>query len=69
MVEKRKLSTRARGEPLTKRAPTPPQASSPSELLDVGLPTKLQDAKALPTLNEPQPNALSAREYQNIAER
>ncbi|KAI9879708.1 MAG: hypothetical protein M1830_007493 [Pleopsidium flavum] len=68
MVEKRKLSTRARGDPPRKQASTPPQEPSFLEPLDEGLPTKLQDGKPLPALHEQQLKNLSAREYQNIAE-
>ena len=79
-MEKRRLSTRNRGEPpLKKRALTPPvapRAPPPStappqtpEPVEEGLPFRLKDPRLLPTLPEPQDLDLSAQEYQTISER
>ena len=79
-MEKRRLSTRNRGEPpLKKRALTPPvtprapplstaPAQAP-EHVEEGLPFRLKDPRLLPTLPEPQDLDLSAEEYQTISER
>ena len=79
-MEKRRLSTRNRGEPplkkrtlsppVTPRAPPPPTApSQPPEPVEEGLPFRLKDPRLLPTLPEPQDLDLSDQEYQTIAER
>ncbi|KAI9816050.1 MAG: hypothetical protein M1827_002042 [Pycnora praestabilis] len=70
MVEKRKLSTRARIEvPPKKRASTPPAEPSPSASASEGLPTSFADNQPLPTLHELQTDTLTLREYQSISER
>lgn len=82
MTEKRRLSTRNRGEPpLKKRALTPPPPPAPSraapahpplpptEPIVEGLPVRLRDGQALPTLLEPQNSSLSDKVYQTVAER
>ena len=79
-MEKRRLSTRNRGEPplkkraltppVTPRAPPPPTAPpQPPEPVEEGLPFRLKDPRLLPTLPEPQDLDLSAQEYQTISER
>lgn len=69
MGEKRKLSTRARGELQRKRTPTPPPEPISPGVQDEGLPTRLQEGKPLPTLSEPQPIPLSTAGYQTIVQR
>ena len=77
MSEKRRPSTRYRGEPPAKKratTPTPPpqprSAPTPTALVeDCSLPTRLQDGQRLPTLPEPQELNLRDSEYQNISER
>ena len=77
MSEKRRPSTRYRGEPpLKKRAitpppplPAPPAPAALEPVVNGGLPTKLQDGQKLPTLSEQQDLSLPATEYQSIAER
>ena len=79
MMEKRRLSTRNRGEPpLKKRAmtpPAPPRAPpssappDPIEPMEEGLPFRLKDPRLLPTLPEPQHGDLSPQAYQTISER
>ncbi|KAK4692356.1 hypothetical protein P7C71_g4830, partial [Lecanoromycetidae sp. Uapishka_2] len=80
MMEKRRLSTRNRGEPpLKKRAltppapPAPPRAAPalpppPAEPIIEGLPTKLRDGQPLPTLPGPQDSSLSDKAYQTVSE-
>ena len=79
-MEKRRLSTRNRGEPplkkraltppVTPRAPPPPTVPpQPPEPVEEGLPFRLKDPRLLPTLPEPQDLDLSAQEYQTIVER
>ena len=79
-MEKRRLSTRNRGEPplkkraltppVTPRAPPPPTAPpQPLEPVEEGLPFRLKDPRLLPTLPEPQDLDLSDQEYQTISER
>ena len=79
-MDKRRLSTRNRGEPpLKKRALTPPAPSRapppPSappatiEPREEGLPFRLKDPRLLPTLPEPQDANVSTEEYQTISER
>lgn len=77
MAEKRKLPPRERREPAKRRvseatpqshrkkAPTP-RAPSP---VDAPLPTKIKDADVLPIVRTRQPDNLSDKEYQSIAER
>ena len=76
MSEKRRLSTRYRGEPPPKRrALTPPPPTPPAppprpvEPTELGLPIRLRDGQPLPTLPEPQETKLSDRTYQSISER
>ena len=78
MTEKRRVSTRNRGEPpLKKRALSPlrppvsaPQPTPPrTEPLKAGLPIRLVDGRPLPTLPEPQDPCLPNTSYQTIAER
>ena len=79
MVEKRKATTRAKGEaPAKRRASaqiieeskeTPAPEAVAVEAVTNSLPTKLSDGKPLPTLDEPQPLDLSNKEYQSIAQR
>ncbi|KAJ5362514.1 hypothetical protein N7541_003358 [Penicillium brevicompactum] len=76
MAEKRKLPPRERREPAKRRvseatpqshrkkAPTP-RAPSP---VDAPLPTKIKDADVLPIVRTRQPENLSDKEYQSIAE-
>lgn len=76
MSEKRRPSTRYRGEPPAKKRATtptpppqprpPPTPAAPAE--DDSLPTRLQDGQKLPTLPEPQDLELRDSEYQNISE-
>ncbi|KAL8824711.1 MAG: hypothetical protein Q9191_004867 [Dirinaria sp. TL-2023a] len=76
MSEKRRPSTRYRGEPPAKKratTPTPPTQPRPAptptpQAEDDSLPTKLSDGQKLPTLSEPQDSDLLDSEYQNIAE-
>lgn len=80
IMEKRRLSTRNRGEPpLKKRAltplitprapPPPPTPPQPTEPMEEGLPFRVKDPRLLPTLPEPQDSDLSTQEYQTISER
>ena len=77
MSEKRRLSTRNRGEPpLKRRAVTPPPPPAPPappprpvEPTELGLPIRLRDGQPLPTLPEPQERNLPNRTYQSISER
>ncbi|KAI9791547.1 MAG: hypothetical protein M1833_001503 [Piccolia ochrophora] len=69
MVGKRKASTRAQVESPPKAQPSTPSDengldASPSRLL----PTKLDEGQPLPTLGEPQPEDLDAKDYQSVAE-
>ncbi|KAI9825865.1 MAG: hypothetical protein M1832_000806 [Thelocarpon impressellum] len=70
MVEKRKASTRGREGAASRRRTSTPleEASSSSESVEEGLPTKLINGQPLPTLDEPQSDGLSPREYQSVAE-
>lgn len=78
-MDKRRLSTRNRGEPpMKKRAltpPAPPRAPllpsippQPAEPMEEGLPFRLKDPRLLPTLSEPQDASLSTHAYQTISE-
>ena len=73
MTEKRRKSTRNRGEPpLKKRAATPPPPPQPQPTVsenEKGLPLKLQESQILPTLTEMQDQSLPDIEYQSIMER
>jgi hypothetical protein len=72
MVEKRKLSTRGRVESASKkqRPQTPPDPPSPAaDPTPEPLPTRVKEGKPIPTLEEPQAEALPSREYQSVAER
>ena len=78
-MDKRRLSTRNRGEPpLKKRALTPPVPRAPpppsappqqTEPMEEGLPFRLKDPRLLPTVPEPQDLDLSNQEYQTVSER
>ncbi len=74
MIEKRKLSTRNRGEPPIKKrrqstAPPPPTPQPLTVPVEEGLPVKLKDGQPLPTVPEQQNASLSITEFQSIAER
>ena len=72
MSEKRRLSTRNRGEPPLKKRPlTPPPLPPPPASTETqkGLPSRLQDNQNLPILKERQDPALPDSEYQSIMER
>ena len=73
MTEKRRKSTRNRGEPpFKKRAATPPPPPQPQPTAverEKGLPLKLQESQILPTLTEMQDQSLPDMEYQSITER
>lgn len=75
MERKRKLPARgARGEnahPSKKRTSTPEKhtPTPPPEPVEEPLPTSISAGKPLPTVNAPQPENLSSREYQTISER
>ena len=75
MTERRRTSTRFRGEPpLKKRATTPPPPPPPAPaavepVVHSGLPTRLQDGQRLPTLSRQQDPDLPSSEYRSIAER
>ncbi|KAI9846282.1 MAG: hypothetical protein M1838_001341 [Thelocarpon superellum] len=69
MVEKRKLSTRARAEPASKkRTPTPPDDPPASESPRGALPTRLENGDSLPTLDAAQSDGLSSKDYQSVAD-
>ncbi|KAI9841596.1 MAG: hypothetical protein M1837_000503 [Sclerophora amabilis] len=68
MVGKRRVSTRGRSDATSKkRQPSSEESSSP-EPSEEGLPTKVEDGQPLPTVNNPQPDDLSSKQYQSIAE-
>ncbi len=76
MTEKRKLSTRNRGEPPLKKRestplPPPPPPPPPPQVVPVeeGLPVKLKDGQPLPILPEQQVVDLSISDFQTISER
>ena len=71
MTEKRRKSTRNRGEPpLKRRVATPPPPPPPPAIEnEKGLPLKLQESQILPTLTEMQDQSLPDIEYQSIMER
>lgn len=82
MAEKRKLPPRAGREPAAKRrvseAPTPSQKKKaatprvptpPLEPVEAPLPVKMKDGEPLPVLRTRQPDTLSEKEYQSMAER
>ena len=70
MTEKRKPSTRNRGEPpLKKRLPTPTPPPIPSEPVEEGLPVRLKDDQELPTFFAPQERDLPIEDYQSVSER
>ena len=74
MSEKRKPTTRYRGEPPPKRrqfSPPPPVSVTSKERpkqLDQALPTKLKDGQSLPTQPEKQESNLPHAGYQSISE-
>ncbi|KAE8160277.1 hypothetical protein BDV40DRAFT_271077 [Aspergillus tamarii] len=59
---KKRASTAA--APPTPTPPPPP----PVEVVENPLPTKIKDGEGLPTVSSPQPETLSAKEYQSYAE-
>lgn len=69
MTEKRKPSTRNRGERPVKKPPaTPTPSPKPPDPIHDGLPVKLKADQELPTLPTPQSSDLSTTEYQTISE-
>ncbi|KAG7002265.1 hypothetical protein G7Y79_00028g062860 [Physcia stellaris] len=72
MSEKRRQSTRNRGEPPLKKrqSPPPPPLAPPPVAVETqkGLPPKLQENQALPILKEMQDLSLPTTEYQTIME-
>jgi hypothetical protein len=78
MERKRKLPARAaRVEAVSKkRTSTPPEQrtqtptpTAPPPVVEESLPKSLVPGKPLPTLDAPQPENLSSKEYQSISER
>ncbi len=72
MTEKRKLSTRNRGEPPMKKrqsTPPPPPPQPPVDPVEESLPAKLKDGQPLPIVPEQQASDLSTKDFQSIAER
>ena len=70
MVEKRKASTRSRADVAAKRhSTTPPDDASSAESVDDGLPTKVEEGEALPTLEDPQSDELPSKDFQSVADR
>ena len=73
MIERRKPSTRYRGEPPLKRRALTPPPQPPLEPVAIeaenGLPTKLKDGHSLPTLKESQSLTLPLNIFQDISER
>ena len=75
MSEKRRQSTRNRGEPPLKKRqsppPPPPPLAPPPVAVETQkrLPPKLQENQALPILKEMQDLSLPTTEYQTIMER
>ena len=73
MSEKRRQSTRNRGEPPLKKrqSPPPPPLAPPPVAVETqkGLPLKLQENQALPILKEMQDLSLPTTEFQTIMER
>jgi hypothetical protein len=76
--KKRKLPARAaRVEAVSKkRTSTPPEQrtqtptpTAPPPVVEESLPKSLVPGKPLPTLDAPQPENLSSKEYQSISER
>ncbi|KAE8355603.1 hypothetical protein BDV28DRAFT_128524 [Aspergillus coremiiformis] len=49
-------------------APTPTPPPPPVQVVENPLPTKIKDGEGLPIVPSPQPETLSAKEYQSIAE-
>ncbi|MCJ1391028.1 hypothetical protein MMC18_003889 [Xylographa bjoerkii] len=74
MSERRKPSTRYRGEPPPKRrlsTPSPPpkpKAASPVVRLDEAIPSKLRGGQPLPTSTKPPDIGLPRRQFQDIRE-
>lgn len=62
-VNKKRTSTTPEQRTQTPAAPTPPP------IIEETLPRTLLPGKPLPTLNEPQPEDLSSKEYQSVSER
>jgi hypothetical protein len=78
MERKRKLPARAaRVENVSKkRTSTPPEQRTqtptptlPPPVVEESLPKSIAPGKALPTVNEPQPENLPSKEFQSISER
>ncbi|KAG8533061.1 uncharacterized protein KY384_001844 [Bacidia gigantensis] len=78
MAEPRRMSTRFRGEPPPKKralTPSPPpplekpvkHTPKPVEPVEDGLPMKLREGQAMPTLSEPQDENLPDKDFQSIS--
>lgn len=74
-MEKRKPSTRNRGEPPVKKRPVDAKSPTPAPLpnlpepVDDSLPFTLKDDQELPTVPTQQDRQLSAVQFQSISER
>lgn len=74
-MEKRKPSTRNRGEPPVKKRPVDAKSPTPAPLpnlpepVDNSLPLTLKDDQELPTVPTQQDRQLSAVQFQSISER
>jgi len=79
MERKRKLPARAArvesaskkrtSTPPEQRNQTPPTPAAPPPAVEESLPKSITAGKPLPTLDEPQPENLSLKEFQSISER
>lgn len=63
-VSKKRTSTPP--EPRAQTQPTPPP---PAPVVEEALPKSITNGKPLPTIDEPQPDDLPAKEFQTISER
>lgn len=77
MSEKRKLTTRATAASKKRKSEsTPPESvqktatsKSATPVVEDGLPRTHTAGKPLPTVTDPQPEDLSSKEFQSVAER
>jgi hypothetical protein len=79
MERKRRLPARAArvesaskkrtSTPPEQRNQTPPTPTAPPPAVEESLPKSIAAGKPLPTLDEPQPDNLSSKEFQSISER
>jgi hypothetical protein len=68
-VSKKRTLTPPDQRPQQQQTPTPADSPATPIIIEEPLPRKIEAGKALPTLDEPQSENLSSKDFQSVAER